>query len=159
MRFEPSSFHSAFPPTGTLSLPGFPSNLWSSGPIFCLLLGVSSDCAQPITGHVTEEIWPVIGQAHPGLRWLQAIYINRAGPLRIWDLHLVITVSADAPAPNSAWPSAGTVITANISLPYIRWWPTRLFRYYGPLNSSSPGQNSQTIIVDAFSWMKSFVFW
>ena len=35
------------------------------GPIFCLLLWlwVSSDYAQPITGHVTE----VIGQAQPGL--------------------------------------------------------------------------------------------
>ena len=34
-----------------------------SGPVFCLLLGVSSDYAQPITGHVTEVTCPVIGQA------------------------------------------------------------------------------------------------
>ena len=33
------------------------------GPIFCLLLGVSSDNAQPITGQVTEVTCPVIGQA------------------------------------------------------------------------------------------------
>ena len=38
-----------------------------SGPIFCLLLGVSSDCAQPITGQVTEVTCPVIGRAQPEL--------------------------------------------------------------------------------------------
>ena len=32
-----------------------------SGPVFCLLLGVSSDYAQPITGVTC----PVIGQAQP----------------------------------------------------------------------------------------------
>ena len=37
------------------------------GPIFCLLLGVSSDYAQPITGQVTEVTCPVIGQAQPEL--------------------------------------------------------------------------------------------
>ena len=34
-----------------------------SGPIFCLLLGVSTGCAQPITGQVTSVTWPVIGRA------------------------------------------------------------------------------------------------
>ena len=38
-----------------------------SGPVFCLLLGVSSDCAQPITGQVTEVTCPVIGRAQPEL--------------------------------------------------------------------------------------------
>ena len=38
-----------------------------SGPVFCLLLGVSSDYAQPITGQVTEVTYPVIGWAQPGL--------------------------------------------------------------------------------------------
>ena len=33
------------------------------GPIFCLLLGVSSDYAQPITGQISEVTCPVIGQA------------------------------------------------------------------------------------------------
>ena len=33
------------------------------GPIFCLLLGVSSGCARPITGQVTLVTWPVIGWA------------------------------------------------------------------------------------------------
>ena len=33
-----------------------------SGPVFCLLLGVSSDYAQPITGQVTS---PVIGRTQP----------------------------------------------------------------------------------------------
>ena len=37
------------------------------GTIFCLLLGVSSDYAQPITGQVTEVTCPVIGQAQPDL--------------------------------------------------------------------------------------------
>ena len=35
----------------------------SPGPVFCLLLGVSSGCARPITGQVTSVTWPVIGQA------------------------------------------------------------------------------------------------
>ena len=38
-----------------------------SGPIFCLLLRVSSDYAQPITGQVKEVTCPVIGQAQPEL--------------------------------------------------------------------------------------------
>ena len=33
------------------------------GPIFCLLLGISSGCARPITGQVTSINWPVIGWA------------------------------------------------------------------------------------------------
>ena len=37
------------------------------GPVFCLLLGVSSDYAQPITGQVTEVTCPVIGRAQPEL--------------------------------------------------------------------------------------------
>ena len=32
-----------------------------TGPVFCLLLGVSSDCALPVTGQVTSVTWPVIG--------------------------------------------------------------------------------------------------
>ena len=31
------------------------------GPVFCLLLGVSSDCARPITGQITSVTWPMIG--------------------------------------------------------------------------------------------------
>ena len=37
------------------------------GPIFCLLVGVSSDYAQPITGQVTKVTCPVIGRAQPEL--------------------------------------------------------------------------------------------
>ena len=37
------------------------------GTVFCLLLGVSSDYAQPITGQVTEVTCPVIGRAQPEL--------------------------------------------------------------------------------------------
>ena len=39
----------------------------TSGSVFCLLLGVSSDYAQPITGQVTEVTCPVIGRAQPEL--------------------------------------------------------------------------------------------
>ena len=47
---------------------GSRSHLWPSlsidpGPVFCLLLGVSSGCARPITGQVTSVTWPVIGWA------------------------------------------------------------------------------------------------
>ena len=38
-----------------------------SGPVFYLLLGVSSGCAQPITGQVTSVTWPVIGWAYSEL--------------------------------------------------------------------------------------------
>ena len=38
-----------------------------SGPVFCLMLGVSSVYAQPITGQVTEVTCPVIGRAQPEL--------------------------------------------------------------------------------------------
>ena len=37
------------------------------GPVLCLLLRVSSDCAQPITGQVTEVTCPVIGRTQPEL--------------------------------------------------------------------------------------------
>ena len=37
--------------------------LFHCGPVFCLLLGVSSDYAQPFTGQVTEVTCPVIGWA------------------------------------------------------------------------------------------------
>ena len=37
----------------------------TSGPVFWPLLWVRPDCAQPITGHVTEVTCPVIGQAQP----------------------------------------------------------------------------------------------
>ena len=41
--------------------------LLTTGPVFCLLIGVSSGFAQPITGQVTEVTWPVIGRAHSEL--------------------------------------------------------------------------------------------
>ena len=37
------------------------------GPVFCFLLGVTSDSAQPITGQITEETCPVIGWAQAEL--------------------------------------------------------------------------------------------
>ena len=45
----------------------FPLNSFRPGPIFCVLFGVSSDYAQPITGQVTEVTCPVIGRAQPEL--------------------------------------------------------------------------------------------
>ena len=41
------------------------SDVATSGPVFCLLLRVSSGYAQPITGQVTEVTCPVIGWAQP----------------------------------------------------------------------------------------------
>ena len=38
-----------------------------TGAVFCLLLGVSSGCARPITGQVTSVTWPVIGWAYSEL--------------------------------------------------------------------------------------------
>ena len=38
-----------------------------AGSVFCLLLGVSLDYAQPITGQVTEVTCPVTGRAQPEL--------------------------------------------------------------------------------------------
>ena len=40
---------------------------WWPGPVFCLLLRVSSDYAQSITGQVTEVTCPVIGRAQSEL--------------------------------------------------------------------------------------------
>ena len=42
------------------------TDVWPE-PVFCLLLGVSSDYAQPITAQVTEVTCPVIGWAQPEL--------------------------------------------------------------------------------------------
>ena len=39
------------------------TGLGCSGPVFCLLLGVSFGCAWPIAGHVTSVTWPVVGWA------------------------------------------------------------------------------------------------
>ena len=46
---------------------GWPVDSSHPWPVFCLLLGVSSDYAQPITGQVTEVTCPVIGRAQPEL--------------------------------------------------------------------------------------------
>ena len=45
--------------------PSFGCVLFCSRLVFCLLLWVSSDYAQPITGQVTEVTCPVIGWAQP----------------------------------------------------------------------------------------------
>ena len=54
----PRSFCSSVPMFHRTLLP-------SPGSVFCLLLGVSSGFAQPITGQVTEASYPVTGRAHP----------------------------------------------------------------------------------------------
>ena len=48
---------------GELDLETIPDEPLIPGTVFCLLLGVSSDYAQPITGQVTEVTCPVIGRA------------------------------------------------------------------------------------------------
>ena len=64
-------------------------NVSCTWPIFCLLLRVSSDYAQPITGQGTEVTCPVIGRAHPELTPSKR---QKTGPgcgrrmLGVWDL-------------------------------------------------------------------------
>ena len=52
-----------------VTIPWMPLNLWRNepGPAFRLLLGISSDYVQPITGQVTDVTCPVIGRAQPEL--------------------------------------------------------------------------------------------
>ena len=61
------------------------------GPVFCLLLRVSSGCARPFTGQVTSVTWPVIGWAESELtpgrdrKWaLDSINIES----QLWDLSM-----------------------------------------------------------------------
>ena len=70
---------------------------WRLGPVFSLLLGVSSDYAQPITGQVTEVTWPVIGQAQPELTPSKR---QRTGPACCVRIHIYsITHSFEALLP------------------------------------------------------------
>ena len=61
------SFHDSLHKYHQHILFGNDQNQRQSGSVFCLLLGVSSDYAQPITGQVTEVTCPMIGQAQPEL--------------------------------------------------------------------------------------------
>ena len=53
--------------SGLPEFPKFQDCHTRSGPVFCLMLRVSSDSAQSITGQVTEVTCPVIGRAQPEL--------------------------------------------------------------------------------------------
>ena len=65
-----------------------------SGPVFCLLLRVSSDGAQPITGQVTEVTCPVTDRAqhdltpnkrqNTGPDLIQVVVNYRYGILGLW---------------------------------------------------------------------------
>ena len=72
----------------------------SPGPIFCLLLGVSSDYAQPITGQVTKVTCPVIGRAQSELTLIKrqktspALNQNQVGTFLCCDtLSLIVSCS------------------------------------------------------------------
>ena len=56
-----------------------------TGPIFYLLLRVSSDYAQPITGQVTEVTCLVIGRAQP-----QLTLSKRQKTVTVYDCHLYV---------------------------------------------------------------------
>ena len=60
----------------------FITGIAKPGPIFCLLLRVSSDYAQPITSQVTEVSCPVIGRAQPRKDSLhiETVFILRRDP-------------------------------------------------------------------------------
>ena len=82
------------------------------GPIFCLLLGVSSDCAQPITGQVTSVlVWAIEealceGPSQYPIRRLT----GRSGPI----FCLLLGVSSDC-----AQPITGQV--TSVTWPVIGW--------------------------------------
>ena len=61
-----------------------------TGPIFCPLLGVSSDYAQLTTGQVTEITCPAIGQAQPKLTVTKR---QKTGPSPLWVDPLVADAS------------------------------------------------------------------
>ena len=110
-----------------------------SGPIFCLLLGVSSDYAQPITGQVTEVTCPVIGRAQPELtkskrqKMGPGLSINRVNSLwpsdAIWwrwsrsTLVQLMACCLTAPSHylNQCWLIINRVKT-NVSLGHATWW-------------------------------------
>ena len=60
-------FESSWSQSYKIHIPPMQMIMIRSGPVFCLLLGVSSNYAQPITGQVTEVTCPVIGRAQPEL--------------------------------------------------------------------------------------------
>ena len=61
------TFSKSFPLMWKLDFSTSSNELQCPGPVFCLLLRVSSDYAQPVTGQVTEVTCPVTGQAQPEL--------------------------------------------------------------------------------------------
>ena len=77
--------------------------LWwktTPGPVFCLLLGVSSDYAQPITGQVTVVTCPVIGRAQPELTPSKR---QKSGPgWSSWCISNQVTQSSTLP---HVWPT------------------------------------------------------
>ena len=87
-------------PDGTKPLPG---------PIFCLLLRVSSDYAQPITGQVTEVTCPVIGRAQPELTSSKR---QKTGPEPM-STYLWGSVAFTWKQIHSEWPSVQATILYN----------------------------------------------
>ena len=79
----------------------------SSGTIFYRLLGVSWDCAQPITGQVTRATWPVIGRAYPELTLNKR---QKTGPGII--LHCRVSVLQIQLATSNYTPGMRTMSTA-----------------------------------------------
>ena len=65
-----------------------------SGSVFCLLLRVSLDYAQPITGRVTEVTCPVIGWAQPELTPSKR---QKTGPGHSYDCWDVMTCAESWP--------------------------------------------------------------
>ena len=61
------TFSKSFPLMWKLDFSTSSNELQCPEPVFCLLLRVSSDYAQPVTGQVTEVTCPVTGQAQPEL--------------------------------------------------------------------------------------------
>ena len=87
------------------------------GPVFCLLLGVSSDYAQPITGQVTEVTCPVIGRAQPELTPSKR---QKTGPVQLSC---------------KAWHDWFSMRQSHQPMESPHWWPVMLMISYnmGPV--------------------------
>ena len=51
-------------------------------PVFCLLLGISSGCARPVTGQATSVIWPLISWPY---------LFSNLGHNQLWLFHYFLT--------------------------------------------------------------------
>ena len=107
-------------------------------PVFCLLLGVSSDYAQSVTGQVTEVTCPVIGRAQPELTPNKR---QKTGPednstntnldilMWYWELNSGISILSTSrfqhhPGANelTAWSAGGVWLSVWLQVTWLPGW-------------------------------------